>query len=239
VFIDGSNIVPGGLVIGAGQEVDLERSLANNNLNAGNKLKFIERTGAVEAHRGIKLEDGIVRIEYQFEKVYRRQDGVKWNQIDEPFNGAYGPLMGSAGPGTRPMFNINGVMRGVDYSQGETVRVKAASATTATLQSMNISTASLGHYKGQATMDSYAANETGITVPGSKSEQKFSTASWFATESEKHVLIFRLAGETEDNRAIREPVTVKTKPRCVTCGRQNKATANFCAECGTSLKIVA
>ena len=69
VYIDGTNVTSGGLVVSANSEIDLERSLANNNLNVGNKFKFIERTGDIENHRGIKLEDGIVKIEYQFEKL--------------------------------------------------------------------------------------------------------------------------------------------------------------------------
>jgi rRNA maturation endonuclease Nob1 len=89
-----------------------------------------------------------------------------------------------------------------------------------------------------ATMDcSY--NDVGITVPGSKSEQKFSTASWFATETEKHSIVLKLLGETPDNKEVRKPVTTKHKPKCVTCGKQNKATAKFCTECGTALEIFA
>lgn len=68
IFIDGENQVPGGLVINAGQELDLQRSLRNGNLNEGNRFKFIERTAGIEQHRGVKLEDGIVRIEFQFER---------------------------------------------------------------------------------------------------------------------------------------------------------------------------
>ena len=67
VYIDGDNMVPGGLVLNAGQSIDLERSIRNNNLTEGNKFKFIERTGQIESHRGIGIEDGLVRIEYQFE----------------------------------------------------------------------------------------------------------------------------------------------------------------------------
>ena len=44
VYIDGTNVTSGGLVVSANSEIDLERSLANNNLNVGNKFKFIERT---------------------------------------------------------------------------------------------------------------------------------------------------------------------------------------------------
>ena len=84
-----------------------------------------------------------------------------------------------------------------------------------------------------------AQNDVGITVPGSKSEQKFSTVSSFALESEKHSMIIKLLGETEDNKPVVAPVTVKHKPKCVTCGKQNKATAKFCSSCGTALEIFA
>jgi hypothetical protein len=68
VFIDGENVVPGGLVIDPGRTVDLERWIKNGNLSEGNKFKFIERTTAIEdGPRGIKLEDGLIRVEYQFE----------------------------------------------------------------------------------------------------------------------------------------------------------------------------
>ena len=67
VYIDGEDQTPSGLVVNAGASVDLERSIKNGNLTEGNRFKFIERTGAVEAHRGIGIEDGLVRIEYQFE----------------------------------------------------------------------------------------------------------------------------------------------------------------------------
>ena len=79
VYIDGDNVVPGGLVLNAGQEVDLERAIRNGNMSEGNRFKFIERTSNIEDHRGIKLEDGLIRIEFQFEKVYKRQEGIHWN----------------------------------------------------------------------------------------------------------------------------------------------------------------
>ena len=68
VFIDGENAVPGGLVIDPGRSVDLERWIKNGNLTEGNRFKFIERTAKIEeGPRGIKEEDGLIRVEYQFE----------------------------------------------------------------------------------------------------------------------------------------------------------------------------
>lgn len=199
VFIDGENVVPGGLVLNAGQEIDLERGIKNGNLTEGNKFKFIERTGAVEQHRGIKLEDGIVRIEYNFERVYTPPR----------------VLGGSWGSG-------QGILRGIEGS------TSAAYATTVLTNNMTV-----------ASTQSFAANDAGITVPGSKSEQRFQTASWFATEAEKHTIVLKLLGETADNQPVTVPVTVKHRPKCATCGKQNKATAKYCTECGTHLEIFA
>jgi hypothetical protein len=220
VFIDGEDQVPGGIVLNAGQEVDLERSVKNGNLTEGNKFKFIERTGAVEQHRGVKLEDGIVRVEYQFEKPYVPPQWSNSSWI--------------SASGSNSTYNVNGIMRSVDFSQGENMKATAASATSATLQSMNIN-ASASTHDGAATMDWMPVNDVGITVPGSKSEQRFVTTHVGTLESTKHSMVFKLLG----GEAVKEAVTVKHKPKCVTCGKQNKATSKFCQECGTALEIFA
>lgn len=205
VYIDGEDQTPGGLVVNVGQEIDLERSIKNGNLLEGNRFKFIERTNAVEQHRGIKLEDGVVRIEYQFERVI--------------------PLT----PSWQTFPNSTGVWQGKDYTTTNILRT--ADTLIGTTQMSAISSTS-------AEVKSYA-NDAGITVLGSHSNQKFSTVSNFLLEDQRHTIVLKLLGETADNKPVEKPVTVKHKPKCVTCGKQNKATAKFCSECGTSLEIFA
>lgn len=230
VFIDGEDMTPGGLVINAGQEVDLERSIKGGNLTEGNRFKFIERTGAVEQHRGIKLEDGLVRIEFQFELprpiINTAYDNFRFSGISD-IRKTY----------TSASYNVNGMMRNVDYSAGEAMKASATSAINSTLQSMNISATSA--HEGMATMDWMPANDVGITVPGSKSTQSFTTTTIGTLEAEKHSIVLKLLGETPDNKPVLQPVTTKHKPKCVTCGKQNKAHAKFCTECGTALEIFA
>jgi hypothetical protein len=91
-------------------------------------------------------------------------------------------------------------------------------------------------HDGMATMD---WNDVGITVPGSKSEQKFQTVTMGALESQTHTMVIKLLGELANNKPVLKPVTVKAKPQCVTCGHQNKVTAKFCNKCGTALEIYA
>lgn len=249
VYIDGDNIVPGGLVLNAGQSIDLERSIKNGNLTEGNRLKFIERTSAVEAHRGIKLEDGIVRIEYQFERENRNQWYINnhstWNTTPTatPWYGTTSEFRGvvdkfTVTNDTVSQMNVGGVLRGVDYSvNGGAIGAVAQAAVNQYFADNGINIKSEYH-EGSATMDC-SFNDAGITVPGSHSAQKFSTTSIGSLESEKYTIVLKLLGETPDNKPVLREVTVKAKPKCVSCGRQNKATAKFCQECGTALEIFA
>jgi hypothetical protein len=254
VYIDGENQTPGGLVLNPHQEVDLQRSIKNGNLTEGNRFKFIERTGSVEQHRGIKLEDGIVRIEYQFEiarPVFQISDSYwkdeSWKQnIGGTFrytgSGTHNTLLnstyGTTGA-TSGSMNINGVLRSADYSSGETMRAMASGATAEYMATNNITAQSAVH-DGMATMDSYIPkNDNGITVPGSKSDQKFTTAYIGALDPQTHSIVLKILGETPDNEPVRKPITTKHKPKCVTCGKQNKHNAKFCTECGTALEIFA
>jgi len=224
VYIDGENVVPGGLVLNAGQEVDLERGIKNGNLTEGNRFKFIERTGAVEQHRGVKLEDGLIRIEYQFE-IVRPIINIDWKSTH--ISSTHQPT---------PTYNVNGMLRSVDYSNGETMKAMASAATTDYFATNNIQSQTTNIHDGMATMD---WNDAGITVPGSKSTQKFQTTYLNALDPQKFSIVLKILGETPDNELVRKPVTTKHKPKCVTCGKQNKATAKFCTECGTALEIFA
>ena len=201
VFIDGDDVVPGGLVIDPGREIDLERWVKNGNLTEGNRFKFIERTGAVEQHRGIKLEDGLVRVEFQFE-----QPRPIWNVNN---------ISGSIYP-------QGGIMRGYGNSTGD---VWPSGSVTCSAASYDATSVNSAHG---------LLNDVGITVPGSRSDQKFTTTYVGALESTKHLMVFKLFGGT-----VPKPITVKHKPKCVTCGKQNKAHAKFCTECGTALEIFA
>lgn len=238
IFIDGDNVVPGGLVLNAGQEVDLERSIKNGNLSEGNRFKFIERTGAVEEHRGVKLEDGLIRIEHQFEQAYRPPLFVSntdhWNKR---YGNTTGDWIVPQGTVSNTSYNVGGVLRGVDISKGEQVKAMATTAINQYCADNGI-VAQNEYHEGSATMDSYI-NDVGITVPGSKSEQKFQTVHMGTLEAEKHNMVIRILGQTANNIPVEKPVTVKAKQKCDTCGHTNKATANFCTKCGTSLKIYA
>ena len=249
ISIDGKSVCEDGLVINANSELNIERFI--NDLNKGNKFKFIERTGRIEKHRGIGSEDGLIRVAFKFEKVQPTPVWIwptsypvyqpghwEWKPGYYP-NGYpyYGGVTyrGNTGIlnnviGTASSTTTNGTV-GASYSAtaGASVQCGDLLPQNGTLRAANAFTSQVS---------TPTANEVGITVPGSESNQKFQTVSSFATESEEHVMILRLLGETEGGKAVKAPVTVKTKTLCVSCGRKNKATAHFCVDCGTALEII-
>lgn len=222
ITIDGTDVVPGGLVVNANQEIDLERFVKD--MSKGNKFKFIERTAGIESHRGVKAEDGLIRISYKYAKVVPQL----WSQ---PFVG--NSQWPSYPPGVR-----GSLLGGEDHYMSKGM---GASTSGMTLNSISASSApptksATRSISAQAS-GAQLSNDIGITVPGSLSEQKFVTVSDFVTESEEHVIVLKILGETENSPVV-APVTVKTKPKCISCGRVNKATSKFCNSCGTSLEII-
>ena len=242
VFVDGENAVPGGLVIDPGRSVDLERWIKNGNLSEGNRFKFIERTAAIEeGPRGIKEEDGLIRVEYQFElprpvinvnNIFGGMPSQYPGVVDKYSKNVNAGWITASGA-TYSQVNVNGVLRGVDYSaNGAAMQASASAAIN------KIAPQATELHDGMATCD-WMANETGITVPGSKSEQKFQTTSVGALDPTIHNIVLRIVGDLGHNKPVTEPVTVKAKPRCVTCNHQNKHNAKFCSQCGTALEIFA
>ncbi len=198
IEIDGDDIGNGTqLVVGPNSSIDLERFIRNNK-SKGNKFKFIERTAGVEKHRGVKVEDGLIRVEFKFER--------------------------QVVPTTTTWATTHGNMS--DYVVYRSLTCDVSATYTANSADGLLSNAV------------HDTNDVGITVPGSLSDQAFVDSDWFPTETVSHVIVLKLPGETRDNVQVREPVTVKTKATCITCGRKNKITAKFCTECGTSLQVI-
>lgn len=225
IEIDGNDVGDGtNFVVNPDDSLDIERFLLNGNLKEGNRFKFIERTRNIEKHRGIGVEDGLIRVEFKYEvpvtswTVYTHYEyNDPWRKPQTPWNKPRYPLTGDS----------------TFFCDGTSYTYTAGAVQANSCGEVSLNSANLNHVKEEQ------SNDAGITVPGSVSDQKFRTVSSFLTEAETHVIVLKLLGQTKDNVQVTKPVTVKMRPRCVTCGRRNKATAKFCTECGTSLQIVA
>jgi hypothetical protein len=240
IWIDGTDVTDGtsGLIVEPNSSIDLERFIVNGNMNAGNKFKFIERTAGVSAFRGNKIDDGLIRVEFEFARrpqpiqdTYLRNAIIKGMGDSSFYNSIGGSVEGWAADAYSPQAKGVGLGGGTRGSLGD-ITCSAGS------YSAN-ATSTLG-----ATFDSYvpvkqqsAKTDVGVTVAGGISDQKFQAAAWFPTDGVKHVMVMQMLGELEGQQVVK-PVTVSTKAICSSCGKQNKYDAKFCSECGTGLQLV-
>lgn len=289
LHIDGTDVLDGEeIIVNANSEVEMKRFIKNGNMDSGNAFKFIERTAKIEeGPRGIKMDDGVVRVQFWFEKqpdqtitTTHVHNDVWWNDY---YNRPYY---------TRPTYTFPWNTTTTTYSSSNAIgsyagsvdSVKLGSTTTRSVKSaaasasdsvtsgmvaqamntdstysatsgstggsgsntmLSTNSASFGDFstlESTPTMDSFEvkqelANEVGITVPGSKVEQKFHTVYGFKSEEISNVIVIRLAGKVGD-APVSIPVTVKSKQKCGTCGHTNKSNAKYCSECGTALEIL-
>lgn len=271
VTIDGQEATEGTwLIVPANSSVELERFIRNGNMEHGNRFRFIKRTSQIEEHRGIQADDGLVRVEYKFERLpdpevhthyythYHPSWWYNWpyyspTRID-CFTNTSGTIhttgtlhptgnigsLGSSGPSGGSYRSAQTHKGG---ASGQSQSVNNANLNDASVNSTftqdgaeTFREAQLGFDSdscGAAGMD--VAADPGITVPGSESRQRFYTGAWFPTEYRSHTIILKLVGMV-GGREVIQAVTVKSKPKCITCGRVNKANSQFCSACGTALQ---
>jgi len=227
IEVDGQDVVDGGLVIQPNQTVDLERFIVNGNLNEGPRFKFIEKTGEISDYRGDRLEDGIIRVSYQFEVPFTPFT-YDWNY--QPWDSGYNPNAnkpktygGTSGTttGQRKMMRSSGGTSSAIYSAQVGSSVDGASQ-----PEQEVYTSGALNFAPQ--------NDNGITVHGNKSSQKFQTTTIGMLELDKHVICLNLKGFVGEHK-VSAPVTVKRKLKCETCGKSNPSVNNCCSKCGTNL----
>lgn len=261
VSVDGQDATEGTwLVIQPNSSIELERFIKGGNLSRGNRFKFIERTGKVEKHRGVGAEDGLIRIEYQTERVAPKPVHIPvvqydyynvyvpwyrpiwwggtyiWNGVQYVCNNAPASLNGSttfttSGAGQTVTFTNSSGLGGAQFCGS---LLQKSDADVKCLRSAKPT-------KGMQvnclnTVRQADINDAGITVAGSESAQQFHWTAGFPVHETSDVVVLRLRGEVGGKR-VAKAVTVKTKPTCATCGKKNRPQVKFCAECGTALVL--
>ena len=222
VSIDGIDATEGcSRVIAPNDSIELERFIVEGNMNRGHRFKFIERTQQIEdGPRGIRPEDGLIRVEFEFERQPARYEYevIKKTYVDDwkRTYPSHPTIWWSATPS---------ILRSTCTGDGVPVQAQSISSTATQFSVSNVS------------QNIVAQNTAGITVPGSISEQTFTAVSAPVTDGQKHVMVLRLVGQVADKK-VSTPITVKTKQECPTCGTKNKAGTKFCRECGTSLTLL-
>lgn len=205
ISIDGQDVLDGRkIVLDGNSEREIERFLSDD-LKRGNRFKFIEKTEEISDYRGDRVDDGIIRIEYQYEAPV-----AYW------YNTTYG----------------GGLLRS-NYYDSRIGSVYNCSVGSSSAVCDGFATASLGNMNLNCDSRSIV-NDDGITVKGSVSNQQFTETTVGALESDKYVMTLMLRGKTAQTK-VAAPVTVEVKTTCPTCGRTYKGFPKFCANCGTAL----
>jgi len=238
VQIDGKSIGKR-LIIEPNTTIELERFLED--LNQGNKFRFIQKTKEVIEHRGDRIDDGIVRVEVWFEQKVTTQV-VNITPIYHPpicpwchhypctcwhYHWQY-PYYTPA-CGVSVTFTTSGGACG-GVTNGNAVNCSAGNSSISNSGGYNVDfTSTLGNVSPEPNKDE------GITVKGEISNQQFRHGDIGALEDTSTVLILKLRGYKGDNTVVSEPLTVKDSLICSTCGRSSKSDQKYCGTCGTFL----
>lgn len=214
VEIDGKNVTDGGMIVDANVEVNFERAINGNMVN-GRKFKFIEKTEEISDFRGDRVDDGLIRITYQFEKQYFPAFTVpSWpNQwIGHGHDVTYGPVT-----------NLRGSASGGGGTQSSSCFLNSSGAT----YSAKNDATPVGAINSCCLGDA-----SGITVEGSRSNQTFTYGSIGSLECEVHTMVFQLIPGSGTVNFF----TTDRKLQCPSCGRKWKNNLEFCGRCGTALR---
>lgn len=241
VSIDSTDVLNGSsIVIEPNSEYELKGFLNNNNIT--NRFKFIQKTNQIINHKGDNVEDGIIRVEYAFEKPvtmttttdstvnhhYYHHTTTNIPYYTSPFYTYQSPIIGSSYDGTKSD-NVN-------YENIEAKNINkcfssnvSADTSNHTLRGMDV-----GNQINSVLMENSKPElDEGITVKGSKINETLMD-TWLGELEEPEVMIFNLKGATKKAK-VAQAVTVKKNLKCETCGQSNPSSHNFCSNCSTSL----
>lgn len=212
IFIDGDCVTDGDIIVYKNSTAEIKGFIKD--LKIKNKFKFIKKTEKISNYRGNKIEDGLIRIEYKFEKeelpVIYYTSPIDYSWIN-------------------PYFNYTTSKEDNNKFKSSSVYMSSVSENNSLIKSELTFVNSAG--------DRFSIiNEPGITVPGTKINEKLNTASIGKLEEKTNVIIIKLVGENENQLPINNIKTTSKKIKCKICGTYSNSKYNFCPECGASLE---
>ena len=210
IEVAGKNVLKGHkLIVGANESQEIKGFMRN--MEDTNSFRFINKTKEIQKHRGDKIDDGLIRITYQFEA-----------QKTEPVTPFYVyENVPSIGEPTRMdhTFRYPGTTAGLVSDHGHSVFNVSSNFVSSKTKSRSV----------------YPDPDEGITVKGSEINQEYVYGDIGTLAVAIHTIVLQLKGRTRTKKIINKPITVKSKLRCETCGRKSRSTSKFCNNCGTCL----
>ena len=217
IEIDGEDVMGGHQYIVPGNS---SRELKGflKGLEATHKFRFIEKTKEIFKFRGDRIDDGVIRVEFKYEKNI--WDQTPW--VVYPTFPSY-PKCPRYGSGEYTYDSSDGV---------GSLNVKTTFTSSFGGHTQQISNIDCCNYVSAPKLDE------GITVKGTKANQNFQYGSVGTLESQSHVIIIRLKGTLKHKgqvKKIKRPVLTKTRVQCQVCGRKWKSHLKFCGNCSAAL----
>ena len=237
ISIDGDDVLDGSrLVVEPNSTTDLKGCLNSDSNKALNAFRFIERILAIAEHRGDHVDDGLVRIEVQFEEdLPMIEQIIKW------------PLPSNARPWTphNPgIWHDGGLIQyqgfycqGQSFNYSSNAEIKSIECcmnVQPTMDAADVDEVDLSNLSNIGNTTN-VVNDPGISGGGGLVGQAFTTTHVRKLSAEKTVIVFKILGKKSDSKLVVKPLLVKSKIECHTCGEKCKSAVKYCPQCGTCL----
>jgi hypothetical protein len=223
ISVDGEDVLDNNLLIlDANSSTDLQGFMRGN--VAKNRFKFINKTKEISEHRGDRADDGLIRVEFAFEKL--KPEPWISKTIQEVHHHYHNTI---------PYTHYGSSAEWVYYSD---------SNVTAQNMSNNVNHSDIGSRALRTvTVDSLGVenisavpnDDEGITVKGSEINQSFRYTTIGDLDAPS-VIVISLKGITQSGQSVSQPITTKDKLVCSSCGTKSSSSFKFCPNCGTFLE---
>lgn len=238
ISIDGQDVLGGqSLVLDPNQSSELMGFLQGSSVR--NRFKFIKKTREVVEHRGDRIDDGMIRIEFAYEKPKPKiREIITKKHEEHHYNYYYGtyhtPVKYDSDPVWTYSNNENTTARNVKGFHST-----AEGRSPVACESLNDSLScdapeNIMNSVNQQDLTT-PIDDMGITVKGSETYQGFQYTSMGETE-EAEVIIINLKGIDSQGSIVKQPITTREKLTCSSCGKKSRSNFKFCPACGTYLE---
>ncbi len=259
VHIDGQDVLGyNSLILEPNSSTELEGFLSGT--VARNSFKFIQKTKEVQDHRGDKIDDGLIRVEFAFEKPrpefitkkvihehehhdhhhhhhdhyyprpYIYPSPFRWNHNDWFTDDSTIRYGSSTGGLCSSNVTYTNSGDGLMGSKVENCVRGLGDQSEGTVNVNMVQTDFLGIESLGQPLD-----DEGITVKGSECHQSFRYGPIGELE-QAQVITIQLRGITGSGTKVQQSVTVSTKLPCSSCGTKSKSSFKYCPTCGTYLE---
>lgn len=233
VTIDGQDVLDGNrLVIYGNREMYLDGWMDGTTVR--HAFRFTKKTQEIVEHRGDKIDDGIIRIAWRFEKPKPEVKVIK-----EIHHHEYYPPRWPSWPRNEIVYgsSVNAKPLGALRSRGFS-GVGGQSVGSAQISCQAAEPVAACYDREVKTcgfMPDIKAEE-GVTVKGADRYQNFGEVTIGELEETEHVVCIKLYGGDRETKVVEKPVLTRAHVTCEYCGRKSRTDNKFCPGCGNALR---